>query len=154
MASKKISRRNSMIFLFAGLATFIAAEIIAEILDIWLMGNPSVGNMVAFNNRFSTIPSAVTIAGTVFLMFGLIYGTGKAVATAVLVGIVLAALPFFLMPYSFFSFTIEYYPGYHASFLYGCIANLFSIGVGVTLAAVMSQVFRNGLVEKPGIALA
>ena len=150
MASKRISLRNSRMFLLAGLAAFVAAEVTAEFLDLWLMGNPSVGNMVAFNNRISSIPSAITTAGTVFLMFGMLYCSRKAVISVTSVGIILAALPFALELNSMFSFTIEYSPGFHASFLYGVVANLFSIGVGTAIAAIMSQVFRDGLIEKQG----
>lgn len=148
MAQKGISPRNSSLFLAASITIFFFAEVIAEVADIWLTSNPSVNNLLTFNRWYSTIPPALTTGAIVFMLFGLIYYSGRTIILVIVSGIILAVVPFVLEPYSFFSFQLQYYPGHYMPMVWEPLSNLFNIGLGVAIAAIVSIFFRGSLVQK------
>ncbi len=149
MVQKGISRRSSRIFLVAAIIIFIAAEIIAEVADFWLAHNPSVSNLLTFNRWYSTIPQAMTTGAIVFLVFGLAYSSLKTHILVTIAGIIIAAIPFILEPYNLFSFQVQYYPGYNLTMLWQPLTNLFDIGLGMAIGAILGFFLRDKLTLKP-----
>lgn len=148
MGRKGIGRKDSKVFLIASIVIFAAAEIIAEFADLWLMKNPSLGNLLTYNRWFSTVPNALSVGASVSLMFGLVYHSRLTIISTIFVGAALLSLSFILGYSSLFIFSIEYYPGYSISLISGPVANLFGIGLGAVIAAIFGSVFRDNLIQK------
>lgn len=134
--------------LILSIVIFISAEIIAEISQLWLVNNPSVSSLTTYNRTLSNIPQALSTGASVFLTFGLPYYSRRRINSIIAVGLVLLILSFVLNFLNILSSTIEYYPGYYWTIPSGPLSNLFAIGLGTVIAAIMSFLLRDMLIGK------
>lgn len=143
MNSRGITRRQSRIFLITSLVLFITAEIAAEILYLWVIGNPSIGRLATYNRWGYSIPEGLSVAGILLLASGLVYRSARSIAAMVSAGLGLMILSFVLGSMGAFNATIEYYPGYYWTLVSGPMANLFIIGLGTVIAAIVGYALRD-----------
>ena len=139
MPRKRITPAQSRIFLVSAIVIFAISEFIAEVLDLWFKGSPSVNSLIFYNRWGTSLPGAITTGAAVFLGLGVIYLPRGTIVSLIAIGIALIALSFILAYHSnnLFSFTINYYQNYQATFIDGTVANLFSVGNGLIIASII-----------------
>lgn len=147
MERGKISNTQSRLFLALSLAVFAAAETFAWASQSWLVNNSSIANLLLYNRWYATIPEALTTGAAVFLVFGLVHMPRKAIATIVISGLALAALSFILSNNVLFKVSVQFSPGYFIDLVWAPVANLFNIGLGTAISAIVSFLFRSSLAK-------
>lgn len=91
---------------------------------------------------------------TVIMVSGLNYQSKRVIISIVFVDIMLVALSFVLVSYwNHIGSIITYNPGPYWTFPSGPQANLLEIGIGITLAAIVSLVFREELIRKNNVTV-
>lgn len=145
------TRRQAKLFLTSSVIIFVAAEIVAGLIDIWFMNNSSPSGMVTYNRWLSNLPYAISTGATVFLAIGLSYESRRNILWVISGGVVLAVVAFSPYFVNFLNITIEYSPGYYYTIIPDPISNLFAIGMGMVIAATMSYLLRDMLARNTGV---
>jgi len=153
MRSKGLTMRQSKFYLIASVTAIICAEITAEVIQLWVVANPSISTISAYNGTLGNVPMAITVGSSVLLAYGLIYQSIRRIVSLIAIGVALTALSFIFVSYlNILSSTIEYYPGFYSTIQSGPLSNLFIVGMVIAIAAPLSYAFRNELVRKTKIA--
>ena len=151
MNFKGVTIMQSKLFLLSSIIIFIAAEAIAEITQLWLLGNPSISALTTYNGMLGNIPQALSVGASTLLPSGLAYQPKRRVIAMVAVGLVLMAFSLVLTHLSILSTTVEYYPGFYLTVASAPLSNLSIVGLGITLGGIVSLAFRDMLIRKEGV---
>ncbi|AKA48767.1 hypothetical protein IX51_06245 [uncultured archaeon] len=151
MKSKGITLEQSRVFLISSIVIFLAAEIVAEIIQLWLVNNPSLSNLNTYNRILANIPGGISTGASVLLAFGLGYQPKGRIFIIAVIGLILTASAFILNSMDFLTSTFEYYPGLHWTVPSGFLSGMFVIGIGTFVAGIMSVVLHDMITMKEGI---
>ncbi len=149
MNHKGTTMRQARLFLIASVTAIICAEVVAEIIQQWVVEYPSISTLSAYNGTLGNVPSAISLGATVWLVYGLLYQSNRRIVSIVVVGIGLISLSFLFVYMNIFSSTIEYYPGWYWTIPSLPLSNLGEVGLGIAIAAIVSFVFRDTMIRKP-----
>lgn len=137
--------------MISSILTYLAVVVIAEVIQLWLMHNPSLSNLNTYNKTLANIPDAISTGASVLLVYGLGYQSKRRIYLVVLTGIIFTVLAFGLNSIDFLSSTFEYYPGIYWTTPSGFLSGMAAIGIGTSVAGIMSVVLRNMIIIKVGI---
>lgn len=137
--------------MISSILTYLAVVVLAEIIQLWLMHNPSLSNLNTYNKTLANIPDAISTGASVLLVYGLGYQSKRRIYLVVLTGIIFTVLAFGLNSIDFLSSTFEYYPGIYWTIPSGFLSGMAAIGIGTIVAGIMSVVLRNMIIIKAGI---
>ncbi len=146
-----ITNRLSRIYLIAAIVIFVSEEVIAIIVQFWMVNSPSLSKLTLYNNTLSNLPMALSVTESIFLVFGLAYHSRRVIGTIVASGAVLMAVSIVLTYREFLSSTIDYSNGLTWTIPFMPTSSLVFIGFAAVVGGIISIALRDTLLRRKDV---